>query len=60
MFINYNIIYTSLFFMFSIYLNIQKWNCWVIKYIYLKMNEGRVYWVYKGIVKFFVLYLQLS
>ena len=45
--------------MFSIYLNIQKWNCWVIKYIYLKMNEGRVYWVYKGIVKFFVLYLQL-
>ena len=59
MFINYNIIYTSLFFMFFIYLNIQKWNCWVIKYIYLKMNEVRVYWVYKGIVKFFVLYLQL-
>ena len=45
--------------MFSIYLNIQKWNYCVIKYIYLKMNEGRVYWVYKGIVKFFVLYLQL-
>lgn len=40
MFVNYIFIYIFIFNDF-IHMNFQKWNCWVIKYIYLK---GRVYW----------------
>lgn len=43
MFVNYIYIHFFIFYDFT-HINFQKWKCWVIKYIYLKVTKGRVYW----------------